>query len=204
MATANVIELETCLKQAIEYCEQHPEHEFVEYHKPRLALARRKWEQSVRVSDEHYLTWQTEVRDDKTAWRGVANELKKTQKTLRRVNAIGFPTETVLYWDEEILAAAVQEMLGYLEDRRDAIEEAAELIEALERRLSIAQGEVSQADEAFREYNRHVLFRSAALGTLSATIADFRISMRRHLGKTDEEYLSIRWPITVAPDEPVL
>ncbi len=204
MSTANVIELETCLKQAIEYCETHPEYDFVEYFKPRLDLARRKWEQSVRVSDEHYLKWQTEMREDRTAWRTLATELKKTQKTLRRVNAIGFPTETVLHWDEEILTDAVQEMLDYLEARRDAIEEAGDLIDGLERRLSIAQGEESQADEAFREYNRHVLFRSAALGTLNSTIADFRDSMRRHLGKKHEDYQSIRWPMTVSPDEPVL
>ena len=37
-----------------------------------------------------------------------------------------------------------------------------------------------------------------------ATLADFRVSMRRTLGKRNPEYRAVRFPLSLAPDEPVL
>ena len=204
MATANVIELETCLRESLEYCRTHPDHEFVQYYRPRLEHAKKKWEESVQVADRHYLQWQAEFIEDKLAWKRLGSELRATQKLLRRIGALGYPSTVVYHWDEEILTAAVEEMIDYLEERTGSIDEAQERIETLRRLLGGAQGETSSVDDALHEYNRFVLFQAEAMGTLSNALANFRVAMRRSLGKKSEEYQSIRWPITLAPDEPVL
>lgn len=204
MATANVIELEACLKDAIAFCEANPKHEFVQYFAPRLKRARAKWGGSVRDSDMHYLRWQTEVREDRVSWKRLATELKATQNQLRKLNAIGYPAEMVLYWDTEILGDAVQKMIDYLASRTDVLPMATERVETLTRLLGLAESEDSEADDALKEFKRHVLFRSEAMGTLSATLADFRVSMRRALGKRSADYQSISWPLTLAPDGPIL
>lgn len=204
MAHANVLELETCLDECLAYCGANPAQEFVKFYEPRLEHAKQRWYDSVEVSDAHYLAWQREFRADRVAWKKLGTELAKTQNELRKVNAVGYPDETVRHWDEEILASYVREMIDYLEQRRDVIDLAAERIEALTRVLAAAQGETSDADNALDSYKRHVLFRAEAMGTLVATIGDFRVAMRRTLGKRDEAYKGIRWPMSVMPDEPVL
>lgn len=204
MGTANVIELETALKESLEYCRAHPEREFVQYYEPRLAQAKKKWEESVKLSDRHYLQWQDEFIADKIAWKRLGAELRATQKMLHRIGAIGYPTTSLYHWDEEILSALTLKMMSYLEERTDVIDGAAERLDNLKRLLEGAQGEMSEAGVALHEFNRYVLFRAEAMGTLSATLSAFRVSMRRTLGKKNPEYLSIRWPMTLSPDEPVL
>ena len=204
MANANVLELETCLDECLAYCEAHQKHDFVAFYFPRLAKAKRRWVETVAVSDRHYLTWQRDFRDDRIAWRKLSTEYKATQNALRRVNALGYAEETVRYWDEEILGVAVAEMIAYLEARRDVIEIADERIEALNRAMGSAELEDTAADAALRQFKLHVLFRGEAMGTMVATIGDFRVAMRRTLGKKSDEYRSIRWPMSVEPDEPVL
>lgn len=205
MAHANVLELETCLDECLVYCEAHPKHEFVAFYRPRLIQAKSRWVETVEVSDRHFLDWKRESREDRVAWTRLSAEYKRAQDVLRRVNAVGYPTETVRHWDEEILADAVGAMLAYLQEREDVLGAVAtERIEALTRVLAAAHGEVKEADHALDVFKRQVLFRAEAMGTMVATIADFRVAMRRALGKKSAEYKSIRWPMSVAPDEPVL
>lgn len=204
MGNANVLELETCLEECIAYCAAHPKRDFVPFYAPRLAQAKQRWDESVAVSDHHYLNWQKEFREDRVQWRKLSNEYKQTQTALRRVNAVGYPEATVRYWDEEILADAVRDMVAYLDARRDVLDIAAERAELLTRSLSAAHSDDDIAEAALRQFKLHVLFRAQAMGTMSATIGDFRVAMRRAMGKKSDEYLSIRWPMTVAPDEPVL
>ena len=204
MAHANVIELETCLEECIRYCADNAGHEFVQFYSPRLDHARDRWTESVERSDHYYLAWQKEFREDRMSWKHLAIELKKTQDALRAVNAIGYPDRIVRHWDEEILADAIREMVAYLESRKDVLDIAAGRIEILTRGLDGAHGENSQAETALKAFKRHVLFRAEAMGTLVATLGDFRVAMRRALGKRSDDYQSIRWPMSVAPDEPVL
>lgn len=204
MANANVLELETCLDECIAYCATHQKRDFVEFYEPRLLHAKERWYESVEVSDRHYLDWQREFREDRIAWRKLATEYKATQDALRKLNAVGYPDEIVRYWDEDILTAAVEKLVGYLESRKDVISIADERIEALTRGTASAQGEDTAADAALRQFKLQVLFRAEAMGTMTSAIGDFRVAMRRSLGKKSDEYLSIRWPMTVAPDEPVL
>lgn len=204
MANANVLELETCIEQCIQWCHQNPDHDFVTFYEPRLTQAKARWYETVATSDRHYLEWQREFREDRRAWKKLATELKKTQDALRKVNAVGYPDDVVRHWDEEILAAYVEQLIGYLEARTDVLDLAAERIELLDRHLAAARGDDAETSTAFRAFKSHVLFRAEAMGTMTATIADFRVAMRRTLGKKSEKYKSIRWPMTVAPDEPVL
>jgi len=204
MSNANVIELERALADCIAYCRDHEDLEFVEYFQPRLEHARKKWESSSESSQREYLEWQAERIDEKVAWKRLARELKAAQTMLRKVNAIGYPDRSILYWDEEALTAEVDAMLGYLRERVDVIDGASSAADKLERLLTLATGENREEDEALHDYNRYVLFLAEALGTLNTAIADFRVSMRKNLGKEHADYRAIRWPLSVAPDELVL
>lgn len=204
MANANVIELETCLEQSLAYCEANAGDDFVKFYQPRLQHAKARWDETVRESDAAYLAWHADFRDDRIRWKKLGQELKATQNMLRKVNAIGYPDATVRHWDEEILTAAVREMLDYLAARTDVLELAAERMETLTRRLDAANNAESDQEHALQKYKRHVLFRAEALLTLNSTIAEFRIAFRRQAGKRSKAYQSIRWPMSIAPDEPVL
>ena len=204
MGTANVIELETALEESLAYCRAHPEREFVKYYEPRLLRAKQRWDESVRLSDQHYLAWQSDFIEDKIAWKRLGAEVRATQKMLRRVGAVGYPTQSIWHWDEEILTALTLEVMEYLRGRTDVITGAGERLDNLKRLLESAQGETTEAGVALHEFSRYVLFRAQAMGTLSATLADFRVSMRRTLGKRNPEYRAVRFPLSLAPDEPVL
>lgn len=204
MATANTIELETCMKQCLAYCEVHPEHEFVAYHMPRLKRADEKYRRIVRESDQKFIQWRREEQQDKLAWKKLGGQARSTQRTLKRVNAVDYPTEKLHHWDEEKLVNLVERLMAFLDARRDSIDEAASLYESLERALDVARDEESDEHSAFDDYSRHASARAAVYGTISNALGNFRESMRRYLGRDHEEYKSIRWPITLMPDQTVL
>lgn len=204
MAYANVIELETAVAECIAYCDTNPDADFVQTFGPRLRHAAAKFEESVAESDRHFVTWQNGLRTDKLAWKKLGKELRAAQATLARQGAVGYPDERVLHWDPEILTDAVGNMVAYLKERGKAVEGGSDHAERLESLLSSARGEKKDAGSALAEYSRLVLFRAGAMATLASTIGDFRTAMRRTLGKRHPEYAAIRWPMSVAPDVPVL
>lgn len=204
MATANTIELETCMKQCLAYCEANPEHEFVEYHFPRLRRAHVKYENVLRQSDEKFIEWRREEQQDKLAWKRLGATARATQRALKRVNAVDYPSKRLHHWDEERLVALVERLMTFLDQRRDSIEDAGELFEGLERALSAAEGEGGGESESFDVYVRHASARANAFGSYANALGDFRESMRRYLGIEHEDYASIRWPITLSPDQSVL
>lgn len=204
MPNANVVEIEACMTDCIAYCEANPNSDFVEYFHPRLTRAIKRFKESVEVSDAHYKAYAQEAIEDKMAWKALGRELKATQRYLGRVNAVGYPDETVLHWDVELLQAACAQMREWLEEHRDDIEEASERIDKLERLQEIAEKERFQRDEALDDFSRQAQFRGEAFGTLGATLLEFRKSMRRTLGKHHEDYKAIRWPFTLAPDRPII
>ena len=175
-----------------------------EYFKPRLERAREKWVESVENSDRYYLMWQKEFIEDKQSWRKLGGEFRSIQKELRQLGAEGYPTDPMYHWDEEALAAVAQTMIEYFNERRGQIPEAGEKSERLQRLAEAANDESAESGYALHEFNRHVLFRAEAMGTLSSVLSDFRQSLRRDLGKHNELYRSIRWPISLSPDERVL
>ncbi len=204
MATANTIELETCMKQCLAYCEAHPEQEFVEYHHPRLKRANEKYMRIVRESDLQFVEWRREEQQGKLAWKKLGKTARATQRALKRVNAVDYPSKSLHHWDEERLVALVERLMAFLDARRDSIEEAGDLYDSLERALSSAQSEGSEETESFDTYVRYASARAGAFGSFANAIGDFRVSMRRYLGKDHDDYRSIRWPITLSPDQSVL
>ncbi len=204
MAVANFVELEACIEDCLAYCETNPTQDFVQYYHPRLKQADAKFKEGILVSDQRFREWTQESIADKLAWKSLGGALKATQQYLARVNAVGYPEETVLHWDAGLLKAKVQQMLEWLRAHAEDVEDAATHIEKIERALEGAEKQRFDRDEALDDYTRYAQIRSAAFGTLGATLADFRKAMKRQMGKHDEGYRAIRWPFSLAPDRPVL
>lgn len=204
MATANTIELETCMAQCLRYCESNPEQEFVEYHYPRLVRANQRYTEIVAKSDRKYVDWKREEREDKIAWKKLAGRARQIQRELKRINAVDYPTERVYHWDEEILVAFIGRLLTYLKGRKDSIAAAAGYVEELERILEKAQSEEVEEGDALEDYRRFAVIRSQSFGGMASALSGFRESMRRYLGTSHEDYAGIRWPVTLNPDESVL
>ncbi len=204
MPNANVVEIDACLNDCIAWCESNTNVEFVKHYQPLLTSARREFDRILKESDAHFVDWKREEIEDKLAWKHLAIELRTTQNSLRSINAVGYPDERVRYWDGEILTAAVTEMIEYLKERASAIENSAEMIEALERRLARAHGENDDEERTYDIYRRHATQRAQIFGAVTSLISKFRGSMRRHLGKHNEEYKSLRWPFAINSDRTVL
>jgi len=204
MPNANVIELEACLEDVLKYCDAHPNEAFVQYYHPRVLSSWHTYSSAMSESDAKFIQWRREEEDDRMMWKHVAKELAATQRQLKRINAVGFPSEKLGHWDEEALVDLVNEMLAYLHERRAALEGASKMEEGLKLKLSRAKVEQTQDSQAFREYRRIASTRADALGSLAANLWDFRGALRRQLGKRDETYTAIRWPYSLNPDETVL
>lgn len=204
MANANVIEIETCLKEALKFCEEHQDLEFIRHYHPRLERAKKLFEDAVKASDHHWIQWQKESQEDKVVWKHMANEYLAAQRALVRQNAVGYPNVRVRHWDEEALLGYVEEMIAYLDEHKADIEDATAMSEKLQRLVGKALKENKDESEAFKNYQRYATQRSNAFGVIGSALWEFRGAMRRHYGKRNPTYLSIRWPLTLNSDETVL
>jgi predicted ribosome quality control (RQC) complex YloA/Tae2 family protein len=204
MPNANIIEIEACLQQLGAYCDEHPDLKLVEIYGSRIRDASRKLRKSTRTTDDYYLQWREEDRQDKTAWKKVAAVCREIQRMLERVGALEYPDQVVMYWDDEILGDHADSILAYLDDNREDLDFAAEQYERLERNLDVARKEIADVEEALQNYKRYIGFRRSAMSNASSIIGEFRRAMRRQLGRQHEDYQAIDWPYSIASDETVL
>lgn len=204
MSYANMFELKSCLKDAIAYCEAHAERVHSQTYTELLTKAYADLLSAVEVSNKHFTSWRVEDREDKMAWKNLAKELRETQIELARVGAVGYFDQRILYWDTDLLAAAVKEMLEYLEDRKDDLDFAQKKIDVLQRQTSQALNEDFESGQKLKQYLRFAQVRSDAMKNAINTISGFRRVLRKDLGKGSEEYLALRWPIAVASDEALI
>jgi hypothetical protein len=126
---------------------------------------------------------------------------------LGRLEAIGFDDTEVLYWDHEILEDAVRRITDFLDNVRADTEDDIALRALrgdLDRTLEAAKEWANIVARAIETYRRQVTFRSQAFATVTSTLTEFRQSLRERLGKQNPEYLAIRWPMSLSPDEPIL
>ncbi|MBA2661838.1 MAG: hypothetical protein H0U74_06055 [Bradymonadaceae bacterium] len=204
MANANIVELTTCLDDALVYCQKHPEREHVQVMAPRLAKAKRDLLEGIETTDAHFTHWRDEAGSDRLAWKHLANQLATLQRRLASVNAVGYPDQYVMYWDTEPLQAAVVAMVSYLRARTDQISFAQEQIDKLERQLERCEVDDQGTDAALRTYRRYIQLRADGIREAGDNIGAFRRLMRRELGTEHAEYKSIRWPFSIASDDHVL
>lgn len=194
MPNVNMGELRSSLKQCVRHCREHRDRDYSERHLPILVGALEELQESNRETDRHFANWRAEQREQRQAWKALSKELREVQEELDRVNAVGFPDQRVLYWDEEILEDTVRELIDYLEGHSDDIEFAADLAEKLERKLEKAAGENEDQQKALRVYQSKIKKRSEAMGDAIQALSDFRSLLRDELGADHEEYNAIRWP----------
>lgn len=204
MSYANVSELRFCLKDCIKFCEEHPEKEYCQVHGPRLEQTLETLMSVILKTDKKWSNFMSERGEDKTAWKKLSKALSAAQGELARVDAIGFPDAKLKYWYEEGLARVAEEMVEYLEARKDTIEFADKHITALETALDSARSEDVESTRSLREYNRYAGSRKDAIADCSHVIGGFRDSIRRDLGQDAPEYNEIRWAQSVSPDKTVL
>lgn len=204
MPNANMLELEACLEDAILFCQQNKNDRYSQLYFERLVRARSRWLDSIETSDQVHIKWRTEERQELIAFKQLANTLREVQREMRRTGVIDFPAMKVMYWDEEILLAAVARMCVFLRDHTDDIDFAAEYIEKLERLVDSARAGDKEVENSIHEYQRFIHVRREATHEVIALIGEMRTAMRRGLGKKNERYQSIRWPYSIASDDNVL
>lgn len=204
MANVNFNELQVCLDDCLAYCKKHPERPHVREMEARLIRADQEFKQGIAISDRKFTVWRDEHGDEMLQRKHLANQLASLQRKLASVNAVGFPSQRVMYWDQELLENAVLAMITYLRARVDVISFAQEQIDVLERRLDNCRGEDDDSERALKNYTRHVALRADGMRMATDTIAAMRRTMRRELGKNSADYQSIRWPFDVASDESIL
>lgn len=204
MSVANVFELNKCLDDCIRYCEEHADRQHSAMFGPRLRKVRANFEEALKSTDRQFTQWRMESRDDKLAWKHLAKELRQTQDKLAQVGAVGYDPERVMYWSTALLIDAVKEMIVYLNERADQIEFASGQAEKLARMMDKATGEAREESSAFSNYQRFATLRSDAFSDVADSLSSFRQVLRRELGKESADYKSIRWPLTLSPDETVL
>ena len=201
MANVNMAELRSALVSCVEFCREHDDRDYCQRHESRLERALQELDESRRETDEYFADWRVEQRQQKKAWKELAKDLREAQSELDRVNAMGYPDERVMYWDEEILEETIEEMIGYLEQHADDWEFAEDLAGTLERKLEFAHAKGEEQKDALRVYQTKVKKRSDAMGGAAQVVRDFRELLRDQLGEDDEDYESIRWPYGISPDE---
>jgi len=201
MPNVNMADLRSSLRGCVEYCRNHEERDFCQRHLPLLEDALEELVESRKETDEYYAKWRGQRRSHRQAWKSVSSLFAETQQELDRVNAVGYPDQTVRYWDEELLEEVVEEMIEYLEARRDSIESASEYIDKLDRELGKAREELEAKKTALRGYQRRVKKRSDAMAGAAQAIMDFREILEDELGSKHPDYDEIRWPYALTQYE---
>lgn len=204
MSYANMFELNKCLKDSLQYCSDHPDRDHCETFEPMLVRALENLTKATDSSDRKFTSWRMEDRDGRLAWKHLARDLAQVQRELKKVNAVGYLDQKVMYWDTGTLVLAVDEMIDYLRERTEDLDFAEEKADKLERQKDSALNDTHDSDEALKDYIRFAQMRSDAMTETVNTIASFRRVLRRELGKKSDDYHSIRWPQAVASDEAVL
>ena len=204
MPNANLIELETSLHDCVKYCETHSDSELGRLYYKRLARTKHQLESSIATSDDYHVKWRTEEREHVIAWKQLAQVLNETKRRLRSINAKGFRPGQVLYWDREILTDEVNAMVEYLKEHQDAFDFSSNTIERIDRLLDTTVSEGGEELRARKDFQRFVDIRREAISEAGSMIGEFRVAMRRVLGKTHPDYQSIFWPYAIASDEGVL
>lgn len=203
MPSANLFELESCIDDCVVYCETHPNVTVAQLYLPQLREARQRYHESMQASDRHHVLWRSEEREEMVARKQAASLLRETQLRLRETGYLEAPMTRILYWDDELLRDAIDEMVTFLR-ANSSIEFAAATIDQFERLLDRASSELAEANAALKNYQRFVDLRREAMSGLSGIIGEFRVALRRTVGKRDADYQKIQWPFAIASDEGVL
>lgn len=204
MPNANLIELETSLKDCLRYCEQQPNSELAKLYYKRLKFVSDQLHQSIKESDQHHARWRTEEREQLVSWKQLAHALRETQNKLRRIGALGFPEQRIMYWNTDALLRVVAAMDEYLREHADSIEFAIEDADKMQRIISQVNAESQDEDIALKSFQRFVELRREGIAEAGNMIGEFRQAMRRVLGKRHDDYQNIFWPYAIASDENVL
>lgn len=204
MAYATIAEMEVCLADCVRYCEQNPGSAQCVRFGARLKQVLAEFHATETIADRQFSSWRREEGLDKASWKRVATLLRDVQRELREVDAIGYPDQRVMYWDEELLEAAARQMMDYLRARSADFGFATEYLTRFEQAISAAHGEGQQSGEALRTFHNHVGARREALTNATQLISEVRSFMRKKLGADHPDYRSIRWVWALSPDEPVL
>ena len=169
MPNANIIELETCLSDCLRVFTQHPEAEYTKLYLEPTREVIRRWEKSIKLSEQYHGKWRTEEREERVAYKQVALTLREVQRELRRVGAIDYPESRVMYWDQELLLQAVEQMCTYLKEQGSDIEFAQSYLERFDRLLGNASGESRSVDSSLKDFQRFVDMRRWRLFTTCAS-----------------------------------
>jgi hypothetical protein len=205
MPNANLVELETSLQSCITFCEANAQKlDLANSYLARLQKMQRRYDEAIRASDMHHATWQAEQRERTVAHKQLAQLLRDTQQRLHRIGAINFPDRRILYWDYDALLVVVEGMSAYLDEHKDELDFAAEVREKMTRLIAAGQAESQEAATALKLFQRFVDLRREAITEVGALIGEFRVGLRRTVGKKDAGYQSIFWPYAIASDENVL
>ncbi len=204
MPYANISEVKACLADCLAYCKEHGDVDYCAYYLPQIREVVDDIKEAWTTTDRYFAQWRREAGEDKLSWKNVAKLLREVQGRLQRIDAVGYPDRRVMYWDEEILEAAVREMMDYLSERSDVIDFADDYLNRFDLLLDTAHTEHNQSADALRSYQQHFRARRDTLSNAYHIIAEFRDSMRNHLGKDHPDYQKIRWAWSVSPDETVL
>jgi hypothetical protein len=205
MPNANLIELETSMASCLSFCEANKDKvELAAMYHPRFERMISRYHEAIRASDHHHAGWQAEQREETVARKQISDLLRRTQQRLHAMGAIGFPNQRLLYWDFEELLEVVDAMQAYLAEHSDELEFASEVRERFGRLLAAAQAESQDVDGSLKRFQRFVDLRRAAINEAGSLIGEFRVGLRRTLGKTHPLYQGIYWPYSIASDENML
>ena len=204
MPNANLVELETSLKDCLRYCERHPESDLARLYHKRLRFVHDQLHESIRESDRQHARWRAEERDHLVAWKQLAHVVRELQNRLRRYDAQDFPAQRILYWDQARLMALVDALRGYLEDHAQGLDFAQEELDRLARAVEKTQAEQQDETTALKAFERFVDLRREGISEAGNLLGEFRVAMRRVLGKKHADYTGIFWPYSIASDENVL
>lgn len=204
MTYSSIAEIEMCLADCLRYCQKHPGSVHCQRFSSRLKRVAKDFEQTGESATAQFSAWRQEDGLNKQGWKVVATLLRDVQRELKGIDAIGYPDQRVMYWDEELMEVAAREMMAYLQGAAEHIPFASDYLSRFEQAIGRAHGEVAETNQALQTFNNHIGARRRALDDATQLIIEMRSSMRRDLGKDNPEYQSIRWAWALSPDEPVL
>ncbi len=200
MANVNFFELEACLSSLLAYFDKHPREASTALFQARVVKVDAHLRETIETTDRIYNKWRVEGGEERLAYKHLQKAVKAAQRQLAALDAVGYPTQVVSYWDQEDTLEAAQQMLAFLKEHREDLDFADESLSEIQRLLNNVEREGEEVTTALAGYREVSSSRKLAMEIVQDIIKEVRPSMRREFGRDSEAYKSIRWPAMLDPD----
>lgn len=191
MIQPNFSDLDSRVRRAIELVAANPDTPSSRAYGTQLQTALRQFRATNKSTDATYTAWRMKRGEQMTAFRDLRVESDRTRALCDEHAIDEYPSQRIVYTDEEELLAFIAEAVAYLKDHVDTWKWVGEQITKLESGVDEAAALKREEKAAYRRYVARAEDRVKTYDNLYATFTGYLRDARNDL-RGEPKYVEIR------------